>query len=462
MTKHRNFRPLLACVSIVAIGACSHGAPAQTGMQQPATQVDARADAQSNTGLRKVADDLAASGRHQAAIPLYRHIASTSGDPGAMLALAGSLSAQGAHGEAVSVLEILAKRGQLNADGRYLLGKTRLALGDYEGALDAFDGAADQMPMDGRVISGRGIALAALGRTEAAMAAFSNAIDATSLSNMALVTAASGNPDDAIGILEPLVTGGLVSVQGRQNLAMAYLLAGREADARRMARVDLEPQTIDETFTFYRSLASLDPAHRMQALVVGTIDPSWTPAEKANLTVADSVAQQEAAKRVLSHEEPVRIAAAPAPAPVPEPAPAPKDRSNYVLTEVPPLLEPEGWALQIAAYRSLEELMRGWTILYRQSGDLLENVPPRRSEVDFGNTGKKPHGFYYRLNAGPLRTLAEARTLCHQLKERGTDCWIRPPEKSEGKLPGPADVAEANKTTEATVADSRETAPKDN
>ena len=38
----------------------------------------------------------------------------------------------------------------------------------------------------------------------------------------------------------------------RQNLAMAYLLDGREEEAYRIARLDLDPATINETFTFYR------------------------------------------------------------------------------------------------------------------------------------------------------------------------------------------------------------------
>ncbi|MCJ9429776.1 SPOR domain-containing protein [Kordiimonas marina] len=451
MTLYRSIRPLFVCVSAIALAACSYDGYSDTPVKAPVTGNGQMAgQSQDGSGLRQMADNFAANGKCAAAIPIYRHLAAATGDPSAMLALGRCLTSQGAHEEATTVLMTLSTRGQLTGDGYYLLGKNELALGKYEEARKAFDGAWALMPGNPKVRSGRGVALAATGHVEEAIGAFSGAIDTASMSNMALVLAAAGHPTDAIGILEPLVRSGKAGVQGRQNLAMAYLMAGREADAFKLARVDLDSKTVDETFTFYRSLASLTPAHRMQALVSGSVDPSWTAQAMGNMAVADSDAQKAAAKRLVPEEKP-------APQPVKKVADPPKpkpvvDRSKYELKEVPPLLEPEGWALQIAAYRTIKELMRGWTILYRRSGDLLQDVPPRRSEVDFGKRNKKPSGFYYRLNAGPLKTLQEARTLCKALKERGTDCWIRPPEKSEGKLPK-ASGKGAKKATTKTAAD---------
>ena len=123
-----------------------------------------------------------------------------------------------------------------------------------------------------------------------------------------------------------------------------------------------------------------------------------------------------------------------------------------ILTEVPPLLGPEGWALQIGAYRTIKNLMRGWSILYGQSGDLLKDIPPRRSEVVLENKGGGPGGFYYRLNAGPLKTFGQARDLCAALQARGTSCWIRPPEKTEGNLPSFQSVDEGQPTPTITAA----------
>lgn len=424
----------MMCASVIALGACSYSASNLPPVASAPANQQARTG---SSGLKAIADDLAANGQHEAAIPLYRHLGAQTGDRNVLAALAASLTARGAQQEAVEVLTTLAARGQMDADSWYTFGKAHLGLGNFDNALLAFQQARMFAPADSRIKSGEGIALAAMGRTGEAMTAFNSVVDPVGLSNRALLMATTGQADAAVNVLEPLVQAGMVGPQGRQNLAMAYLLAGREADAYRLARLDLDPATISDTFTFYRSLSSLEPSRRMQALVTGTIDPAWTRGEAGNLQVADSSAQQEAAKRLM--EKPVMVAKAePKPAPKPEPEPEPEvevAQADYELTEVPPLVEPEGWALQIGAYRTIKNLMRGWTILYRQSGDILKDIPPRRSEVDFGARDSGPKGFYYRLNAGPLKSLAQARELCTELRRRGTACWIRPPENAEGKLP---------------------------
>ncbi|MFC4346792.1 tetratricopeptide repeat protein [Kordiimonas lipolytica] len=429
MNSYKYIRPLLMCASTIALMGCSY----QSASDMPPVASDFSASrAQSAGGLKAIADDLATNGQHEAAIPLYRHLGARSGDPAVLSALANSLSARGAHEEAVRILTTLGARGQMDGNSWYTLGKTNLALGQFEDALSAFDQARAYAPGDTKILSGLAISEAALGRTGDAMNTLAVVADPTGLSNRALLYATTGHPEVAVSILEPMVKAGMLGPQGRQNLAMAYLLDGRESDAFKIARLDLDPETIGDTFTFYRSLSSLAPSERMQALVTGTIDPSWTRDEAANLQIADSTDRQEAAKRLM--EKPVMMAKAPEPEPEPETEPV-VAQADYELTEIPPLVEPEGWALQIGAYRTIENLMRGWTILYRQSGDLLQDIPPRRSEVDFGDRDTDPKGFYYRLNAGPLKTLKQAKDLCKELRARGTSCWIRPPEKTEGSLP---------------------------
>ncbi|WP_262692563.1 SPOR domain-containing protein [Kordiimonas aestuarii] len=424
-------RLLLGC-AMLSIAACN-------GQNEPAIKAATPVNAGAQTGgILVIADDLAAKGDHSAAIPLYRHQATATGSPTATTGLARSLAALGKYDEAENILEGLALRSGLSGEGWYVLGKSRIALGKFDTALLAFDSAATTMPSDPGVISARGITLAALGRTGDAIAAFRHTADPGSLSNLALIFAMTGNAAAAVNILEPLALNGKVSAQGRQNLAMAYLLAGRETDAYQMARLDLDPASVGETFTFYRSLTSLPVDRRMQALTTGIVEPDWTNAEAGNLVLAEKPNAEEAAKRIAARPVLAKVPAPVKQEPVKQEAKTDIDVANYELTEIPPLVEPNGWALQIGAYRTTKALMRGWTILYRANVDLLTDIPPRRSEVDFGNTEGKPKGFYYRLNAGPLKSLGAARTLCQALKARGTECWIRPPEKSEGRLPDSA------------------------
>lgn len=439
MKIYQYIRPTLLGASALVLSACSY-----SGYSSPSVVAGTPQAQNAGSGeLMRIANSLADSGNHEAAIPIYRHLGAQKGEPAALAALAESLIAQGATDDAMNILSLLIERGQANSGVWYSLGKTQLAKGRFAEALTAFNMAAALPGVDAKMRSGQAVALAALGRTGDAIAAFKTSTDRLTLSNKALVLAASGFAQAAIHVLEPVMRQGGGTSRDRQNLAMAYLLAGQDAEAYRLARLDLDPATINDTFTFYRSLASLAPAHRMQALVTGAVNPEWTKTKLANLDLQETTERDEAAKRLVTdnilarNSAPKMLAEAPKPkSPAKQtPKPEPVSRANYELKEIPPLLEPEGWALQIGAYRTTKNLMRGWTILYRESGDILEGIPPRRSEVDFGNNGSEPSGFYYRLNAGPLKTFARAKELCTILKERGTSCWIRPPETSEGKLP---------------------------
>ncbi len=437
MAISRLLKPIVASSCGLALAACAYG-----GVPQQVARAQASTAAEKPGGLQAIATEMAASGDHEAAIPLFRHLAKTTHAPDAMTGLADSLLAMGNLEAAYQLLVTMVDdpAQELSGTTYYSYGKAALALGRFDEALEGFSLARRMLPNDSRPRSGLAIALAATGNTMMAISILNNATDPSGLSNKALVLAASGQPDAAISILEPMLTSGVAKARDRQNLAMAYLLAGREDRAYQIARLDLDAASVNETFTFYRSLTSLGEAERMQALVTGTIEPEWTRAETANLSLEENDDRMLAAQRFVS--KPEQLASAAEPVQVTEAAIKEVTPDNYQPGDVPPLLEPEGWALQIGAYRSIDRLMRGWDILLERNIDILADIPPRRSEVDFGSREDGPSGFYYRLNAGPLKTLADARRLCDELKLRGTRCWIRPPETSEGKLPN-AEVVEA-------------------
>jgi len=441
----RAFKPFVVSCGGILLAACSYA----NAVPQEVTAAQASPAAQAPGGLMTIAAEMAAKGDHEGAIPLFRHAAATTRSPDALTGLADSLLAMGNLDAAYRILGDLIADGSTPLPGAtyYSYGKAALALGNFSAALDGFSRAATLLPGDPRPKSGKAIALAATGRITEAVAALEGADDPSSLSNKALILAATGKPEAATEILEPMLRSGAAQARDRQNLAMAYLLSGEEERAFQVARLDLDGASVNETFTFYRGLASLSPAERMQALVTGTIDPEWTKAEVANLSLEETEGRQLAAQRMVASEakpepEPQpkptpKVAEAPKPEPEPEKIVTP---ANYQPGDVPPLLEPEGWALQIGAYRTLKRLTAGWGILYARNIDILKDIPPRRSEVDFGTRAEGPSGFYFRLNAGPLKTLGEARVLCTELRKRGTSCWIRPPEVSEGKLPAAGSI----------------------
>lgn len=425
--------PLFTACSFFSGAGSAHSSPSATNAdvapylktgQMASNQAAPGQDTGSVADLRSTALNLAAQGDHQAAIPIFRHLLASSDTMQNRSALGASLVAVGQHSEAAMILRPVTEQGSGHGLAWYNLGKAWLALGRYDEALGAFSEAANRLDGDPRPRRARGVVFAALGQIKRSMNSFDMALqiapgDRETLSNKALVEALTGQEESAIKRLEKLIKSGQAQARDRQNLALAYLMQGNRDKAQAMGRLDLDDESLADSFAFYQEITSLPVEYRMRALVTGAVDPAWSRREAGNLKLADTDMKKQAAERLIAKP-------APKPAEKPQPKPEPV---------IPPLLEPEGWAVQIGAYRTIKNLVRGWAILKNKNKDILKGIPPRRSEKDFGPKQGKPSGFYYRLNAGPLKDFKSAKVLCQAFKERGTDCWIRPPEKAEGKLP---------------------------
>ena len=159
----------------------------------------------------------------------------------------------------------------------------------------------------------------------------------------------------------------------------------------------------------------------MATLLFGFSNDRYDREHPANFVVEGTdETKMDAVDRLIEKPEPE-------PEPVPEPEPE---------IEIPPMIEPEGWAVQIAAYRFAKEVMPGWRLLKKKYESIIGHLEPRRSEKDFGaHMEKGPKGFFFRLNAGPLESFSAALEICQKLEAAGGECWIRPPESAEGKLP---------------------------
>lgn len=394
--------------------------------------------AENHNSYLTIAQDMAARGDHEAAVPLFRHLANSRGSVPAIAGLADSLIALGDAPSAYAMLSryLENNRYQPSADILYAHGKSALMVGHFSAALASFDWGARLSPSESRFQSGQAVALAALGETQNALSVLSTVTDANGRANKALILSGSGQHDDAIAILEAMVEDGEATARDRQNLAMAYLLAGRREDALQTARLDLDAASVQATFQFYYALEGLPQKERFQALMTGSIDPDWTRQEDGNLILAESDNKNIAAARMIASTKAAEMAPVPVkPIELSKAEKEEEERQNYQPGDVPPVLESTGWALQIGAYRTTERLTRGWALLLDRNRDILGDIPPRRSEMDFGQRDEGPSGFYYRLNAGPLKSYAEAKSICDALIDRGTMCWIRPPEASEGRLP---------------------------
>ncbi len=395
-------------------------------------------------------------GRPEAALPIYRHLVRGGRAPQHVAGMAEALLTMGRAEDALNILDTTTAH---HVDVYLVRGEAELATGAFRSALASFDQA---LLLGGgeAALTGRGIAYTAIGESEAALADFRQVSPPVGPSNEALVMIIMGRHEEAIGLLETLIETGDAGPRDRQNLVFAYVATGRDREARRLAHIDLDSVTARQTIGYYRMLATLTPQRRVDSLLLGVVAPGETLDEAANYRLADASGQIQAradaaGNRLLAErrgQTPTLFAeAVPAPAAeikAPEAAPstgAPttlingEDLSDLDPETIPPILERDGWAVQIGAYRTLRRLTRGWQQLQSANTDILADIPPRRSEIEYAErtkTGK--HGFYYRLNAGPLKDLSQAKALCAALSQRGTACWVRPPEDSERLGPNPA------------------------
>ncbi len=401
--------------------------------------------------LLVLANEMAAEDRHAAAIPLYRQSLRRSlfGNSEASLGLGKSLMALGQYGEAIDVLERAFDGNEDNPETLRALGKAYLALGDTALAVVNYEEAVAIDSRNAAGYAGLGVAYDAAGRHSDAIGAFDRGLSTAGnhldlLSNKGLSLIIAGDAGNAMPLLEEAVKNPASGAEHRQNLALAYALAGEHGKARRMASIDLDPESVEDTLAHFETLRGLTREDRVTYLLFGTVEEKKDIEHVANLTIkGDEGQKQRAVERVLTEPIPVEIAIPAAPEPA---APEPVKTAELDLPEMPPLMDSEGWAVQIAAYRNAADVMPGWYALKEKYAPIIGDLEPRRSEVDFGDRGEDPRGFFYRLNAGPLATREEAVVICEQLDRLGGACWVRPPEPREGRLPA---VASAGETAES-------------
>jgi Flp pilus assembly protein TadD len=92
--------------------------------------------------------------------------------------------------------------------------------------------------------------------------------------NLALSLAVTGNYAEALGVLAPIAMGPTGSRRERQTLALIYGLQGDRAQAERMAKVDLDPQSVQRNIAFYDTLRRLSPEARAKAIQSLTANPA--------------------------------------------------------------------------------------------------------------------------------------------------------------------------------------------
>ncbi|MGB0631177.1 MAG: SPOR domain-containing protein [Alphaproteobacteria bacterium] len=108
----------------------------------------------------------------------------------------------------------------------------------------------------------------------------------------------------------------------------------------------------------------------------------------------------------------------------PEKEAAPKKAPVQTAAKTPakaPAVSASGrYRIQISSLRSEPALRNNWTSLQQKHKDLLGNLPliVERTVLSGGR------GTYYRMQAGPLASRADAASLCSRLKQRKLSCLV--------------------------------------
>jgi len=253
-----------AMCSTLALGACATDPITGSIPQEPQLSPDEQPAAAAQR-LTRLGDSARASGDPRTAIMFYRRALDLQPkDYPVMIRLAGALNEAGAHKEAIDIYQHALEFSPRDPEALRGLGLAVLARNQPILAREQFTTALE-VSDDPRLYSALGVTLDMTGDHESAQSYYRMGLehspDSLSLmTNLALSLALDKRFGDAINLMRQVVTNPNSNRRHRQNLALIYGLAGRMAEAERVAAMDMQPATVAENLAYYETLRALpDP-----------------------------------------------------------------------------------------------------------------------------------------------------------------------------------------------------------
>lgn len=333
------------------------------------------------------------------------------------------------------------------ASYRALLGQSYLEAGRFASAHQAL---VDALALDsGNARAALNLALAEIaeGNWAAARQTLADHASIIPASDRGLALALAGDPKGAVAILLPAARTPGADSKTRQNLALAFALAGDWRDARAVVSMDLSPADVDKRLGEWAQLAQPRRASDQVAALLG-VTPSQDPGQPIALAL-----NAPAAPVAFAEASPIPLPAPVVAAPVAEPtasvaalapaAPAPRVASvvfgprHEVVQQLPvetrqmpaPAVERAeakpaprplnsgNYYVQLGAYENAAVARDGWDRAKRRFPLLADQTP---QGMQFSQDGAD----YYRLSVGGF-SKADARRLCNRYRARGGTCFIR-------------------------------------
>jgi Flp pilus assembly protein TadD len=222
------------------------------------------------------------------------------------------LIAKQRYDKALEKAELAVSMQPENPEYRSILGQAYLRAGRFQSAETAFYDSLALRGGNGRVALNLALTQIANGKSAAALSTLEDNRDAIAPSDRGLAIALSGDAARGVEMLEIATRGPNNDAKTRQNLALAYALAGQWANARVMAAQDLSPDMVDSRMTqwasFVRPRAAWDQVSSLLKI---------TPVYDAGLpsALALNVVGEQSAQTAALAPAPVRQEVVPTPIP---------------------------------------------------------------------------------------------------------------------------------------------------
>lgn len=181
------------------------------------------------------------------ALAIYRNAAAAEPENAeAQARYAAALARQGAHREAVLVLEQALARRPRDRGLLLALARTQLRANDPRGAAQSFQRLLDQAPGDAEALNGLGVIADLDGDHQLAQRHYREGLRHNPRhvglrNNLALSLALSGAPAEAVDLLRGLREEGNTDMRVRHNLAFVHAMTGDHATARQLTGAELDP-----------------------------------------------------------------------------------------------------------------------------------------------------------------------------------------------------------------------------
>lgn len=213
-----------------------------------------------------------AGGDLATAVGMFRRAAELDGQAVAPLVAAGNaLLEMGRVNEAIVAYNEGLVRNDQDSEALRGLARAYLMTGKAELAGHPLAVAYKETPNDPKLLQLIGVADDFAGQHEEAQARYRRGLellprDPGLSMDLALSLALTGNYPEAIAILQPVAMAVTSSPRERQTLALIYGLAGDRGEAERVARLDLDPQSVQHNLAYYDNLRHLSPEARARAI----------------------------------------------------------------------------------------------------------------------------------------------------------------------------------------------------